>query len=263
MIRRYAPDVPAPVPTTPFTTPADVYTACPNRHARDLALETVVEALRLAPSPKTRTLNRSTSDDGSRPDETRLELPTGSVVRHHAWYRSFCGWVVEIDMTAGPHGDARFSISTGMREAPEAIMPTSATSDAARDAAILTLECLRLHLDLSMSRRADYDDEQAAHYLREAEWVAACAEPPVQDDCVYVLHPAPWATVRAIETEPDVDLLDEADRSSTSRGMTTRIQINAHAGGVGASVERLAQFVETPDPLERLRVLAATTRRAA
>jgi hypothetical protein len=119
----------------------------------------------MAPSPKTRTLNRSGSNDGSSPDETMLELPTGSNVRHHAWYRSFSGWVVAVDVTAGPHGDARFSIETGMRERSEAIMPTSATTEAARD------------------------------------------------------FPS-----------------------------------------VGASVERLAQFVDVPDPLERLRVLTATKR---
>jgi hypothetical protein len=260
MIRRYAPVLPTPAPVTPFTTPADVYTACPNRHDRDLALETVTEALRMAPSPKTRTLNRSGSNDGSSPDETMLELPTGSNVRHHAWYRSFSGWVVAVDVTAGPHGDARFSIETGMRERSEAIMPTSATTEAARDAAILALECLRLHLDLSMSHRADYDVEQAAGYLQEAETVAAHAEPPVQDDCVYVLHPAPWAAVRAIETEPDVDLLDDEGRATANQGLTTRLQVNAHAGSVGASVERLAQFVDVPDPLERLRVLTATKR---
>lgn len=260
MIRRYAPEMPTPVPTSPFTTPADLYTACPNRHDRNLAFETITEALRLATSPKTRVLNRSGREDGPRLDETRLELPTGSVVRHHAWYKSFDGWVVAVDVTAGPHGDARFSIATGMRERPEAIMPTSATTEAARDAAILTMECLRLHLDLSMSLRADYDDEQTAGYLREAETVAAHAEPPAQDDCVYVRHPTPWAPVRAIETEPDTELLDDASRPSVSEGLTTRLQINAHSGSVGASVERLGQFVEVPDPLERLRVLTARTR---
>ena len=260
MIRRYAPDLPAPAPVTPFTTPADVYTACPNRHDRDLALETVTETLRLAPSPKTRVLNRSGPEDGPRLDETRLELPTGSVVRHHAWYKSFDGWVVAVDVTGGPHGDARFSIATGMRERPEAIMPTSVTTEAARDAAILTMECLRLHLDLSMHRLGDYDAEQMAEYVREAETVAAHAEPPAQDDCVYVRHPTPWAPVRAIETEPDTELLDDATRQSISEGMTTRLQVNAHAASVGASVERLGQFVEVPDPLERLRVLTARTR---
>jgi len=269
------------VPVSPYTLPADRYLGCPQRHGRDLAFETVTQAIDLATAKPPRIL-LNIDDDPAMGDAvdcdvadlartklgfdpwkttTRLELSDGSTIEHLAWCQSFHGWVSEVWIRGGLHGDCKVEIMTRERAMPIGLLPDLSSPTRSMAAAMLTLHSARLHLELSMNAPQHESGDALSGYVAEAETAAAHADAPESDDMVHVVHAAPWAPIRAIDSEPYVDLLDEEAYVGLP-ALPTRLFVSADADGGSVVVERLSQFADVPDPLSRLRTLAATTRRA-
>ena len=249
--------------TSPFLTSADVYLACSHRHGRDLALETITELLLVASRtvPETRMFGTDALDREI--TTTALHMSDGSTARHTSWHQSFDGWNVEVEIVGGRHGDLRLEIRTGSSTVPSDIMPDHASEDVARSKALRAIECMRLHLEISMCSPKDHDPETEAAAVLEADVAAAHAEDPVCDDVVHVRHATPWERIRAMDCEPFHDLLDEDAAAAITPVVPTRLSVSANADGGHVVLQRIERFVDVPDALSRLRTLAATTRRIA
>lgn len=249
--------------TSPFLTSADIYLACTHRHGRDLALETITEVLLVASRtvPETRMFGTDALDREI--TTTVLHMSDGSTARHTSWHQSFDGWNVEVEIVGGRHGGLRLEIRTGSSIVPSDIMPDHASEDVARSKALRAIECMRLHLDVSMSSPEAHDPDTEAAAVLEADVAAAHAEDPVCDDMVHVKHATPWERIRAMDTEPQQELLDDDAVAAITPDVPTRLFVSANADGGHVVLQRIERFVDVPDALSRLRTLAATTRRIA
>jgi hypothetical protein len=246
---------------SPFLTSADLYLACSRRHGRDLALETITEMLLVASRtvPETRMFGKDALDREI--TTTVLHMSDGSTARHTSWHQSFDGWNVEVEIDGGRHGDLRIEIRTGSKTVPSDIMPDHASEDVARSKALRAIECMRLHLEVSMSSTEAHDPETEAAAILEADVAAAHAEEPFRDDVVHVRHATPWERIRAMDSEPFRDLLDEDAAAAMNPDVPTRLSVSANADGGHVVLQRIERFADVPDALSRLRTLAATTRR--
>jgi hypothetical protein len=246
---------------SPFAATADIYRACPQRHGRDLALETVTQALLLATTraPAIRLLDAEGQDQDT--IATMLEQSDGSTIRHMAWEKSFVGMIVETSIKGGRHGDCVLEIDTGMKTEPKEIMPDHSSPDAARTSALRALECVRIHLEASMSCPETLTSEQDDALALEHERAAAHAQPPAEDDAIYVQHATPWHRMRILESEPQTELLDEETADAHLSHLPKRLYVSGAGDGRFAIVEPIRHFVDAPDMISRLRTLTGMKER--
>lgn len=263
-----------------FETPADRYLGCPLPYARALALETVIQAIETVEAKAPR-FSMTIDDDpasaesvagdafGGNPGilhfdvdkaTTQLDLSDGSTIRHFAWSQSFHGWVSETRINGGRHGDCKVVIRSRHPGRPIGIVPDVSSAEGSTAAALLTLRCARVHLEASMKAPQEETGEAQSDFETEAATVAAHADACESDEIVWIVHATPWTRTRAIDVDRPVDLLDE-EALSAMGDMPTRLHVSADGNGNCVVIEPLTQFVDAPDPIERLRTLAATTRR--